>query len=159
MSVVLQNEGREVIPPPVGKALRGTAPGESLHMDYVTLFKGKGLLVLKDSFSSFVMLWDAKSYNAATTEEAVVEWSALFGVPQLLVTDGGSHFVNQLVEAVVTRFRSDHHITTPYAPWADGVIERANREILRLWRVLLGETNRIGGGEVAYATASDTGDS
>ena len=73
-------------------------------------------------------------------EEAVVEWSTLFGVPQLLVTDGGSHFVNQLVAAVVTRFRSDHHITTPYGPWANGVIERVNREILRLWRVLLGET-------------------
>ena len=45
----------------MGKALRGTAPGESLHMDYVTLFEDEGLLVLKDGFSGFVMLWDAKS--------------------------------------------------------------------------------------------------
>ena len=125
----------------MGKALRGAAPGESLHMDYVALFEGEGLLVLKDGFSGFVMLWKAQAYNAATTEEAVVEWSALFGVPQLLVTDGGSHFVNQLVEALVTRFRSVHHIIlTPYAPWANGVIERVNREILLLWKVLLGET-------------------
>ena len=86
------------------------------------------------------MLWEAAVYNAATTEAAVVEWSALFGVPTFLVTDGGSHFVNQLVEALVTRFRSAHHVTTPYAPWANGSIERVNREILRLWRVLLGET-------------------
>ena len=104
------------------------------------MFEGEGLLVLKDGFSGFVTLWHAKAYNASTTEEAVIEWAAPFGVPKFLVTDGGSHFVNQLVEALVTRFRSAHHITTPYAPWANGVIERVNREILRLWRVLIGKT-------------------
>ena len=125
-----------MVPPPIGKALRGSEPGESLHLDFISMFEGEGLLVLKDGFSGFVLLWDAKAYNAMTTEEAVIEWSALFGVPKFLVTDGGSHFNNQLVEALVTRFRSAHHITTPYAPWANGVIERVNRELLRLWRVL-----------------------
>ena len=129
-----------MVPPPIGKALRGSEPGESLHLDFISMFDGEGLLVLKDGFSGFVLLWDAKAYNAVTTEEAVIEWSALFGVPNFLVTDGGSHFNNQLVEALVTRFRSAHHITTPYAPWANGVIERVNRELLRLWRVLLSET-------------------
>ena len=70
----------------------------------------------------------------------MIEWAALFCVPKYLVTDGGTHFVNQLVESLVTQFRSAHHVTTPYAPWANGVIERVNREILRLWRVLLSET-------------------
>ena len=32
-----------VIPPPVGKALRSAAPGESLHLDFITLFEGEGL--------------------------------------------------------------------------------------------------------------------
>ena len=83
----------------------------------MTLFEGEGLLVLKDGFSGFVMLWEAAAYNAATTE-AAVEWSALFGVPKFLVTDGGSHFVNQLVEALVTRFRSAHHYAIcPMGKW------------------------------------------
>ncbi len=134
-----KTRGGVVVPPPIGKALRGAEPGESLHLDFITMFEGEGLLVLKDGFSGFVLLWYAKAYNALTTEEAVIEWSALFGVPKFLVTDGGTHFNNQLVEALVTRFRSAHHITTPYAPWANGVIERVNRELLRLWRVLLSE--------------------
>ena len=79
MSVLLRNEGGQVIRLPVGKALRGTAPGEALHVDYVTMFEGEGLLVLKDGFSGFVMLWDTKYYNAGTTEDSVVEWAALFG--------------------------------------------------------------------------------
>jgi hypothetical protein len=36
------------------------------------MFEGEGLLVLKDGFSGFVMLW---------SEKAVIEWAALFGVP------------------------------------------------------------------------------
>ena len=59
----------------MGKALRGTAPGESLHMNYVTMFEGEGLLVLKVDFSGFIMLWDAKSYN---TDE-VVRGCRIFG--------------------------------------------------------------------------------
>ena len=41
-----KTRGWTVIPPPVGKALRGAAPGESLHLDFITLFEGEGLLVL-----------------------------------------------------------------------------------------------------------------
>ena len=99
-----KTRGRTVVPPPVGKALRGAAPGFSLHLDYITMFEGAGLLVLNDGFFGFVLLWEAAAYNASTTEAAVIEWAALCGVPQYLVTDGGTHYVNQLVEAMVTRF-------------------------------------------------------
>jgi hypothetical protein len=99
----------------------------------------EGLLVLKDGFSAFVLLWWADEYSAATAEAAVVEWASLFGVPSILVTDGGSHFDNQLIGALTRRFRARHHITTAYSPWANGVVERVNRELVRLWKVLMGE--------------------
>jgi transposase InsO family protein len=130
-----------VIPPPLGKALRGDRPGVSLHMDYITMWEGAGLLVLKDGFSSFVLLWEANSFDAATAEAAVIEWASLFGVPRMLITDGGTHFVNNLIQALVRRFRAHHHVTTAYAPWANGVIERVNREIVKLWRVLMAEVS------------------
>jgi hypothetical protein len=130
-----------VVPPPLGKALRGDRPGVSLHMDYITMWEGAGLLVLKDGFSSFVLLWEAQSFDAATAEAAVIEWASLFGVPRMLITDGGTHFVNHLIQALVRRFRAHHHVTTAYAPWANGVIERVNREIVKLWRVLMAEVS------------------
>ena len=68
---------------------------------------------------------EATSFDAATAEEAVIEWASLFGVPQMLITDGGTHFVNNLVQGLVQRFRDHHHVTTAYAPWANGVIERS----------------------------------
>ena len=76
-----------MVPPPLGKALRGDRPGVSLHMDYITIWEGAGLLVLKDGFSSFVLFWEANSFDAATAEAAVIEWASLFGVPQMLITD------------------------------------------------------------------------
>ena len=54
-----KTRGRTVVPPPVGKALRGAEPGVSLHLDYITMFEGEGLLVLKDGFSGFVLHWKA----------------------------------------------------------------------------------------------------
>ena len=64
-----------VVPPPLGKALRRDRPGMSLHMDYITMWEGAGLLVLKDGFTSFVLLWEATAFDAATTEAAVIEWA------------------------------------------------------------------------------------
>ena len=32
-------------------------------------------------------------------------------------------------------------MTTAYAPWANSVIERVNREIVKLWRVLMAEVS------------------
>ena len=128
-----------VVPPPLGKALRGDRPGVSLHMDYITIWEGAGLLVLKDGFSSFVLLWEAQSFDAATAEAAVIEWASLFGVPRMLITDGGTHFVNNLIQALVRRFRAHHHVTTAYAPWANGIIERINHELIQLWKVLMRE--------------------
>ena len=35
-----------------------------------------------------MILWEVAAYNAVTTEAAAIEWTALFGVPKFLVTDG-----------------------------------------------------------------------
>jgi hypothetical protein len=142
-----KTRGGQVQPRPMGQAVQGAAPGEALHLDYVSMAENtesgapKGLLVLKDGFSGHVTLWPAEDFDGATTEEAVVAWAAMFGVPSILVTDGASHFDNELVKALVKRFRAAHHITTAYAPWANGAIERVMRELVHLFRVLLAEAN------------------
>ena len=49
--------------------------------------------------------------------------------------------MNNIIQALVRRFRAHHHVTTAYAPWANGIIERVNREIVKLWRVLMAEVS------------------
>ena len=37
------------------------------------------------------------------------------------------------------RYAIAHHFKTPYCPWANGSVERANRDILKVFRVMLSE--------------------
>ena len=139
----------KMTPRPLGEQLRGKEPGEVLHADFISLgeIEGddedseQGLLVLKCGFSMFCMLIPAIKYNAEVMESALLQWSALLGMPRILITDGGTHFKNVVVSGLMRRMRAQHHVTTAYSPWSNGSIERLNRSIIRLLRTLLAETN------------------
>ncbi|XP_042016328.1 uncharacterized protein LOC121764359 [Salvia splendens] len=57
-----------------------------------------------------------------------------FGVPRAIISDGGSHFRNRWLEAVLARHGVKHRVTTPYHPQANGQTELANREIKQILR-------------------------
>ena len=99
-----------------------------------------GLLVLKCGHSLFCLLLACAKFNSANVETVLLLWASLFGMPRILITDGGSHFKNALIASLTRRMRAKHHITTPYDAWANGAIERLNRAIIAIFRTLLGET-------------------
>ena len=50
-----------------------------------------------------------------------------------------SHFKNTVMTELTERYAIAHHFKTPYCPWANGSVERANRDILKVFRVMLSE--------------------
>ncbi len=56
--------------------------------------------------------------------------------PTVLLSDNGSEFNNSLLEAVCTLFQIKKCNTVPYAPQANGRVERANRRILDVLRFI-----------------------
>ena len=61
-----------------------------------------------------------------------------FGCPKILVSDRGSHFLNELFEEMVTRFCINHRKTTPYHPQTNGQTERVNGILVSiLWKTVL----------------------
>lgn len=50
-----------------------------------------------------------------------------FGVPKILVSDRGTHFLNKVIESMTERFQIDHRKTTPYHPQTNGQTERVNQ--------------------------------
>ncbi|OAE22511.1 hypothetical protein AXG93_4855s1040 [Marchantia polymorpha subsp. ruderalis] len=49
-----------------------------------------------------------------------------YGCPLELVSDGGIHFLNKVIEDLTQHFQIKHRKTTPYNPKANGVTEKSN---------------------------------
>jgi hypothetical protein len=53
-----------------------------------------------------------------------------FGVPRVVISDGGTHFNNEKLAALLTKYEvHNHKVTTPYHQQANGQVEVSNREI------------------------------
>ncbi|KAJ0465579.1 putative nucleotidyltransferase, Ribonuclease H [Helianthus annuus] len=54
---------------------------------------------------------------------------ARFGIPRVIISDGGSHFKNFNFGKLLKRYGVDHRIATPYHPQTSGQVEVSNRQI------------------------------
>ncbi|CAN6695191.1 unnamed protein product [Malus baccata var. baccata] len=52
---------------------------------------------------------------------------ARFGMPRVLISDGGSHFCNRTIEALLKKYGVTHKVATPYHPQTSGQAEVSNR--------------------------------
>ncbi|XP_050888597.1 uncharacterized protein LOC127093732 [Lathyrus oleraceus] len=55
-----------------------------------------------------------------------------FGVPRLVISDGGSHFIFKIFERLLLRYGVRHRVATPYHPQTSGKVEVSNREIKQI---------------------------
>ena len=56
-------------------------------------------------------------------------WLPYYPDPELLHTDDGTHFDNQVIELLTERRGWKHTIYTPHAKCANGVVERSIKEM------------------------------
>ena len=97
----LPTRGGVRIPRPLGEAVHGTQRNEVLHMDWIYVMPApqKGFhdfqwnLILRD-LTGMIKITPAHMPNTAITVDALMEWRALFGSPQTLVTDMGSYVLH-----------------------------------------------------------------
>lgn len=55
-----------------------------------------------------------------------------FGTPRALISDGGPHFINKPLKALLAKYNITHRVATPYHPQTSGQVEVSNREIKRI---------------------------
>jgi hypothetical protein len=55
-----------------------------------------------------------------------------FGIPRIVVSDGGSHFISKVLEKLLFKYGVRHRIATPYHPQTSGQVEVSNREIKQI---------------------------
>lgn len=107
-------------------------PFQFIGLDYsgpfpITPNGNKYVLAITDYFTKWIVAISLPDQTARTTAEALYEhYITIYGVPSIILSDQGSHFNNQLMEAF-TQILGCHHIkSTPYHPQTNGAIERFN---------------------------------
>lgn len=114
-----------------------------VHFDYVSIAPANSgdryLLVLKDGFSHFCELIVTGEPCAAVVAEALLKWSARFGMPKKFFSDQGSHFRNSVMKELCRIAGIEHDFSTVYCAWSNGVVERINRDLRALLRILIME--------------------
>jgi hypothetical protein len=114
---------------------------ECLHVDYLFLGDSYGLtkyvLVMKDELTHYCELVPADSADGETVVAAVLDWHKRFGMPDTWISDNATHFKNAVMEELARQFGVLHAFVPVYTPWINGTVERVNRDILQVLRVML----------------------
>ncbi|XP_058766220.1 uncharacterized protein LOC131639781 [Vicia villosa] len=55
-----------------------------------------------------------------------------FGVPRLVISDGGSQFISRIFEKLLVKYGDRHRVATPYHPRTSGQVEVSNRQIKKI---------------------------
>lgn len=85
------------------------------------------------------MVFPCSDTSADTAARAIIDWASAFGVPKSLMSDGPTHFKNEMVRLVAKGLKVPHHFTLPYSPWSNGSVERFGKELLLVFRSVVSE--------------------
>ncbi|MFH1626146.1 MAG: RNase H-like domain-containing protein, partial [Pseudomonadota bacterium] len=110
-------------------------PFEVWHVDFVGPLEGTKsgnvyLLVIVDNYSRWTALYPCKAANSDAALQGL--WSRVisqFGVPKSVVSDGGSHFKNAVIEGLCEWIGTRKRTVLPYTPTSNGRVERMNQTV------------------------------
>lgn len=116
-------------------------PFEMWGIDYIGLVhptsprKMAYIIGAVDYLTKWAKAKAVKVANAVTTavffhENVIVQ----FKVPKVLISDRGTHFLNELIEAMTEGYGIEHRKTIAYHPQTNGLAERVNQTVVRILR-------------------------
>ena len=87
-------------------------------------------MVIVDAFTHYVALNPVPHCNAYYAYTTLYEhWIAKFGLPEILVTDNGTEFINNEIITLCHLYNIKHKPRTSHAPWTNGLFECMNRSL------------------------------
>ncbi len=131
-------------PRKIASLLHAEHCNELLHFDFLYMHEGHSpyLLLLKDDFSGFCLLYRCGSSDSESVVEALSAWIGMFGVPKLFHSDTASHFKNEVMEELARKLKIEHTFAVAYAPWSNGSVERLCRSVLAVFRRICSQQGR-----------------
>jgi transposase InsO family protein len=117
-------------------------PMECLNIDFIGPYPDKGyVMVIIDTFTR----WGELFYSSAATSKIAAlhlfQHFGRFGAPSQLLSDRGSHFVNEVITEFTSLVRTQQCLTLAYSFQQNSIVERVNKETNRHIRSLTFESN------------------
>ncbi|XP_058070948.1 uncharacterized protein LOC131219985 [Magnolia sinica] len=96
------------------------------------------ILVTVEYFTKWI---EAASYTTITASHVVKFMKnniiSRYGIPQAIITDNGTPFVNKRMSDFLDKFKIQCHQTSPYRPQMNGGVEAANKTIIRILKKMV----------------------
>ena len=117
-------------------------PMEFVHIDtlYMSIENEDGdwyVLVIIDSCSRWLILYAIKNLEAVRAAQKLLKYVCTFGHPSFLLSDNGRQFKNDLLDELFKLTGIEPSVSTPHSHEENGLVERANKEVLRHVRSIL----------------------
>uniref|UniRef100_A0AAQ5X3D5 ribonuclease H n=1 Tax=Amphiprion ocellaris TaxID=80972 RepID=A0AAQ5X3D5_AMPOC len=121
-------------------------PFHTIHMDFIELTEsreGKYALVIICAFSKWVEIYPLKKNDALNTAKCLVKhYIPTYGVPKVIRSDNGTHFVNEVIKLTAEALGIELKNHCAYHPQSAGLVERTNGTIKSRLRKTMEETGR-----------------
>eukprot|EP00253_Pinus_taeda_P007444 PITA_07444 len=111
-------------------------PFEKWAIDFVGAIQPQGktgaryIIIATEYLTGWTKAQPIKDCTVTTTTKFLFEYVlARFGCPNILMSDCGTHFLNETISALTEDFQVYHQKSTPYHSQANGTVEAFNKVI------------------------------
>jgi hypothetical protein len=112
----------------------------------------KYILVVVNYVSKWVEALSCWVANAMHSKRMFHEVIFLrYGVPRIVISDGGSHFIDRTFWKALTKVGVDHRIATPYHTQTSGQAETSNKQIKNILQKTVNQMGRSWKSKVSEA--------
>lgn len=129
------------------KYVRSSAyPFQRINIDYIGPFPSSEngntyTITIIDTFSRWIELIPTKTCDSKSVALALINYIGRYGIPSILQSDRGSHFVNDTITQLTAIFKIQHELSIAYSKQENSIVERANREINRHLQNIMFDVN------------------
>lgn len=143
---------------PLAATYKATQPFEAVQVDFCKVYDQKRsltakqtrehkkaasaspyILIIKCKFSRKTMLVPCSDASSAEAVRGLITWIGQYGLPKILISDGGTHFTGLLMKDLVDALQLDRVLTLARTPNTNGAAETAVGHALRICMALCSE--------------------
>jgi hypothetical protein len=122
--------------------LSSDGPMQRIYIDLIEDLRpdednNKHIVVMVDGFSRYLFMFPIKEKTTHTVAKAMLYAIGEFGAPKEIVSDRGPCFVGEVLNQLFSLIGTEHKLTMAYSKEENGMVERANKEILRHLRNII----------------------